>query len=80
MLKPLLDRAKPWFKYSETIFIARLKLTLGLVFTGIQQSGIDVASFVENQKLQMAIRIFFAYLIVDGTLTEWARRRNSDLQ
>ena len=68
-----------WFKNSETIFIARVKVFLGVLFTAVQQSGIDVASVVDNPKLQMAIRVFFAYLIVDGTLTEWARRRNSDL-
>ena len=72
-----MDKIKDWFKNSETIFIARLKLMLGLAFTAFQQSGVDIASVVENPKWQIALRVFFAYLIVDGTMTEWARRRNA---
>lgn len=73
----MLDSIKGWFKNSETIFIARAKMTAGLLFTAFQQSGVDVASVVESPKLQIAVRVFFAYLILDGTLTEWARRRNA---
>lgn len=72
-----MNRIKAWFRNSETIFLARLKLMAGLAFTAVQQSGVDIASVVESPKLQMAIRVFFAYLILDGTLTEWARRRNA---
>jgi hypothetical protein len=70
------------FHDSETILIARIKLFLGMGFTAIQTSGVDIASlFVTNLRWQAAIRVFFAWLIVDGTLTEWARRnRNTDLE
>lgn len=73
-----MDKIKAWFKNSETIFIARLKLFSGLAFTAFQQSGVDIASVVESPKLQVALKLFFAYLIVDGTVSEWARRRNAD--
>lgn len=71
------DSIKDWFKHSETIFIGRVKMALGLGFTAIQQSGVDIASIVDSPRLQIALRVFFAYLILDGTLTEWARRRNA---
>lgn len=68
------------FHDSETLLLARIKLFLGVGFTALQQSGIDVAGFVENPKLQMALKVVFAWLIVDGTISEWARRsRATDL-
>ena len=73
------DRILLWFKGSETIFIARMKAFLGLAFTAVQQSGQDLAAFfTDHPNLQIGIRVFFAYLIVDGTLGEWARRRGAD--
>lgn len=75
---------KNWFTenwHIETIMIARIKLIAGTLFTAVQQSGVDLAGFVENPKAQIAIRVMFAWLIVDGTLTEWARRRGAtDIQ
>lgn len=73
----MLDKIKAFFKNSETIFIARLKLAAGLIFTAVQQSGVDIASIVDNPKAQIALRVLMAWLILDGTLTEWARRRNA---
>lgn len=66
-----------WFKDSETIFIARVKVTLGVAFTAIQQSGVDLTSFTDRPGVKIAIQIFMAYLIADGTLGEWARRRRA---
>lgn len=74
---------KAWQKFhasfhsSETIFIARVKILIGGGFTALQQSGVDVAGFVEDHRIQAGIRIFMAYLVFDGTLGEWARRRNA---
>lgn len=66
-----------WFKNSETIFIARVKVTLGLAFTAIQQSGVDLTAFTDKPAYKIAIQVFMAYLIADGTLGEWARRRRA---
>lgn len=78
----MIDKIKSWFLHSEIIFIGRVKFLLGSIFTAVQQSGQDLASmFTEHPNLQIGIRVFFAWLILDGTLTEWARRRNAtDLQ
>ena len=68
------------FHDSEIILLARIKLFLGLGFTALQQSGVDVAGFVEDTRLQMALKVIFAWLIVDGSVQEWARRnRATDL-
>lgn len=72
-----MDKLKAWFKGSETIFIARVKMMLGLGFTAVQQSGVNLASIIDNPKLQIALQVFMAYLVLDGTLSEWARRRNA---
>jgi len=73
----MFDAISAFFKNSESIFIARMKLLLGGVFTALQTSGVDVSSLVtESPKWQNAIKVLFAWLIFDGTLTEWARRRN----
>lgn len=73
------EKVKAWFKDSETLFIARVKIFVGTVFTAIQQSGVDLTTFVESSKVKVAIQIFMAWLIVDGTVGEWARRRRSTL-
>lgn len=63
----------------HTLVWARIKLLLGLGFTGIQQSGVDVAALVtQKAEYQAAVRIAFAILAVDGTLSEWARRHKAD--
>jgi hypothetical protein len=69
------------FHDSETILIARIKLFLGMMFTAVQTSGVDLAGFISDRPgMQAGVRIFFAYLIVDGTMGEWARRnRATDL-
>jgi hypothetical protein len=61
---------------SHTIYIARVKLFLGMVFTAIQQVGVsDVAALLTPKpEYQLAIKIFFAYCAADGFITEWARK------
>lgn len=66
------------FHASETILIARVKFLIGSLFTALQQSGVDIASFIEDHRWQVALRVFMAWLIVDGTLGEWARRRKAE--
>jgi hypothetical protein len=80
-----MDQIKIWwtkfhasFHDSETILFARVKLFLGMAFTAVQQSGVDVTSFVENNRLKVAIQVFFAWLIVDGTVSEWARKHRAE--
>lgn len=63
----------------HTIVWARIKLTLGMTFTAVQQSGVDIASIVSQDPIkQAAVRVGFAWLAIDGTLSEWARRHNAD--
>ena len=71
------DKIKRWFWYSESIAWARVKLFVGTAFTAIQQSGVDLTSFFDSQRVKIAIQIAFAWLIVDGTVSEWARRRRT---
>jgi uncharacterized membrane protein len=69
------------FHDSETILIARIKMFIGIAFTAMQMSGIDLASLVtDSPRVQAAIKVFIAYLVVDGSVSEWARRnRATDL-
>ena len=83
MLKKLWDRYWTWRatdgKIIHTLVIARLKLVVGTAFTGLQQSGVDVAGWVTTRvEYQNAIRVFMAILTLDGTLSEWARRHKAD--
>jgi hypothetical protein len=73
MLKTILA----WCKDSETIAIARAKFIIGAVFTAVQQSGVDLTALTDKPGYKIAIQVFMAYLVVDGTLTEWARRRRA---
>jgi hypothetical protein len=80
-----MDKLKSWwnsfiasFHDSEIIWIARAKLFAGTTFTALQTSGVDVTSFVENPRIKTGLSILFAWLIVDGTVQEWARKRRAD--
>lgn len=73
------QKIKASFHDSETILIARIKMFVGMIFTAVQTSGVDLAGLItESAKVQAGLRVFFAYLIVDGTLGEWARRNRAD--
>lgn len=72
-----MDKIKRWFLDSETIFIARLKVFFGTIALAIQFSGVDFSILTDKPALQIAIRVASAWLIMDGGITEWARRRNA---
>jgi len=69
------DDIKDWFKDSETIFIARLKVFLGAVVQVLTQT--DFTQFGLSPHWVLALQIFSAYLIADGLGGEWARRRRA---
>lgn len=61
------DGVKSWFKYSETIFWARLQLLVGVVWTVL--STTDLAPLLSAKWLTY-------WLIFSGVITELLRRRN----
>ena len=67
------QRIKNWFRDSETIFWARLQAALG-VLAGI-------VTYVDPVVLQPILppEWFPWLLVVNGLLTEYLRRRRSDL-
>lgn len=82
MLKQLWARYITWRNTDgaiiHTIVIARIKLFVGVGYTALMQSGVDVTAFVQDQKYKVAIQLFMAWLAVDGTLTEWGRRHAAE--
>lgn len=82
MLKRLWNKYWTWRDRTggivHTIVIARIKMFLGLAYTVLMQSGVDVVSFVQDQKWKIALQLFFAWLAVDGSLAEWGRRHRAD--
>lgn len=74
--------AKSWFKYSETILIARLTAGAGLVTAALGSmdwsgiSGVVSSTTGFNAKQVISVGVF---ALVQGVILEWARRRNSDL-
>ena len=67
-----------FFHDSETIFIARTKYTVGLAFTAYTQAGLDLSPFLTNAKWIFVSKILAAWLVLDGTVSEWARKRRAD--
>lgn len=73
---------KAWFKYSETILIARLTAGAGLVAAALGSmdwsgiSGVVSSTTGFNAKQVISVGIL---ALVQGIILEWARRRNSDL-
>lgn len=71
------------FKGSETILIARFKLAVGTFFT--VAASMDPTPFLAllniDTKWAPVWQLFSAWLMADGLMSEWARRRNAtDLQ
>lgn len=62
----------------HTIVIARIKMFLGTAYLTMQQAGVDISSFIADPKVKVAVQLFFAWLVVDGTLAEWGRRHAAD--
>lgn len=80
-LSKLWDQVKAWFKYSETILIARLQVVIGFftaAFAAIDWSQFSTLNwatgFTNKQLLWLGVGA-----LVSGIVTEIARRRNSDL-
>lgn len=73
---------KSWFKYSETILIARITAGAGLVTAALGSmdwsgiSGVVSSTTGFNAKQVISVGIF---ALVQGIILEWARRRNSNL-
>jgi hypothetical protein len=76
---PVWSRVVSFFKDSETIFIARLKVLIGGLFLAVNQAGIDVTEFGLDHKYQTVFTVACIWLAADGTLGEWARRRRDTL-
>ena len=82
MLKKLWDHYWTWRatdgKIIHTLVISRIKLFAGVGYTVLLQSGVDVTSFIHEEKYKAGIQLFMAWLAVDGTLCEWGRRHAAD--
>jgi hypothetical protein len=69
----MLEKLKAFFAYSETILLARLQVLAGIVFGAFM--ALDPALF----QTYVPVQYVPLYLLAIGSLTEYARRRNSDL-
>lgn len=67
---------KAFFKYSETILLARAQILFGFVIAGVSNIDWTALSDFTSYKQSMWLAIG---LVINGMLTEYARRRNSDL-
>lgn len=70
------ETTKAFFKYSETILLARLQVFSGILFVVIGKTDWTSLSDFVSYKQTMWLAFL---LIVNGLMTEYARRRNSDL-
>jgi hypothetical protein len=66
----MLEKLKSWFKYSETILLARLQVFAGIAFGAFM--SLDPALF----QAYVPSPYVPLYLLGMGVLTEYARRRN----
>lgn len=75
------DRAKAFFKRSETIFLARAESLLGLVIAGVE--GIDWASITamdfSNAASSKQALLAGLGMFIHGLVIEAGRRRNGNL-
>lgn len=60
---------KKWFRDSETLLVARLNALLGFLATAL--------TFVDPALVEPLLtpKAFAIYVLVNGVITEWARRR-----
>ncbi|WP_127524088.1 hypothetical protein [Mesorhizobium sp. Z1-4] len=60
---------KKWFRDSETLLIARLNAFMGFLAT--------ITAYVDPALIEPLLtpKAFAIYVLVNGILTEWARRR-----
>jgi hypothetical protein len=72
------DRVKAFFKFSETILIARVEAIVGflaIVFASLDWSPLfGITNFDTKQ-----VGYLGGLSLVKGVATEWARRRNSTI-
>jgi hypothetical protein len=69
----MLDKIKDFFARSETIFLARLQVFVGIVVAAALT--LDPSIF----QIDIPPKLWPVFLVAWGVLTEYARRRNSDL-
>jgi len=75
-IKQLWDNIKAWFKYSETIFWARVQTAAGFliaVFASVDWTQLAVSGISKETAL------LAAGLFINGLFTEYLRRRNANL-
>lgn len=75
-IKQLWDNTKAWFKYSETIFWARLQTLSGFLiaaFAAVDWTQLTITGISKETAL-LAIG-----LALNGLFTEYLRRRNANL-
>ena len=70
-MKALWDKTKAFFKYSETIFWARLQATLGIVAMAVTYADPVLFKPVLGDK-------FGWFLLANGLATEYLRRRRDE--
>lgn len=70
------DNVKGWFKYSETILIARAQVFFGFIIAAVSNVDWTALSDFASYKQSMWLAIG---LVLNGALTELARRRNAAL-
>lgn len=79
MFSDLWNKLKAWFKYSETILLARMESLSGLIIASVSaldwspmlNLGIDTGASIKQGVILGSI------MFVKGITTEWARRRNT---
>lgn len=76
MLSSFFEDVKGWFKYSETILLARLQMFSGFVLAGLANVDWTALSNFTSFKQSMWLSVG---LVANGLLTEYARRRGSNL-
>lgn len=64
------------FHGSDTIVWARVKSFLGMAFLALTQSGVDLSAFLSQKEL-VVWQIISGWLVMDGTFSEWARKRGA---
>lgn len=60
-----------------SILWARIKLVLGLVWTAVTQSGVDLSSVITNPKVLLGVKVGAALLLADGLFSEVVRRHGA---
>ena len=66
----MLTKIKNWFRHSETIMWARANIAMGIGALWAVLQGVDLSAVLGPKSMT-------AWLIVNGVVTEIARRRNT---